>query len=239
METTARNRRGRAAAHSDTIDRLYQLPLEQFTSARNALAKTAGGDAARIKALARPPLPAWAVNQVFWQDRQTYDALLGASNDLRGIHRAILAGKRADTRAATKAHDAAVTAALESALAVLSRRGQRATDQTRQAIVTTLRALPGADPPGRLTRTLQPGGFEMLAGLPIAAARPEKAGAASAYEGSPKGLRYTDPKKAVAQPASQSRSVAQPASQSRSAAQPASQPRSVAQPASQCAHPAQ
>ena len=30
------------------IDRLYQLPLDEFTSARNALAKTSGSDAARI-----------------------------------------------------------------------------------------------------------------------------------------------------------------------------------------------
>jgi hypothetical protein len=48
------------------IDQLYQLPLEEFTSARNALAKDAGADAARVRALTKPPIAAWAVNQLHW-----------------------------------------------------------------------------------------------------------------------------------------------------------------------------
>ena len=47
---------------SDEIDRLYELPLEEFTAARNALAKETG-DAA-LKQLKKPTVPAWAVNQL-------------------------------------------------------------------------------------------------------------------------------------------------------------------------------
>ncbi|MEP6594233.1 MAG: hypothetical protein ABJC51_11100, partial [Acidobacteriota bacterium] len=54
------------------IDRLYQLPPEEFTAARNALAKSAGTEAAAIRQLAKPPLAAWAVNQVYWQQRDLY-----------------------------------------------------------------------------------------------------------------------------------------------------------------------
>jgi hypothetical protein len=62
----------------------------------------------------------------------------------------------------------AVEKALKATLALLAEAGHPVTDATRQSIATTIRALPGPDPAGRLTRTLQPGGFEMLSGLTIA-----------------------------------------------------------------------
>lgn len=150
------------------IDRLYQLPPDAFTAARNALAKTAGPGAAEIRGLVKPPIAAWAVNQIYWKRRDVYDALIEAATALRKTHKAILGGRRSDVREGAKAHDEAIDAALKAALALLREEGHPATDVTRQAVVTTLRALPGNDPPGRLTRTLQPGGFEMLAGLSIA-----------------------------------------------------------------------
>lgn len=157
-----------ASRRLDTeIDRLYQLPPDEFTAARNALAKEAGADRAEIRALVKPPIAAWAVNQVYWQQRDTCDALVAASTELRKAHKAILAGRAADIRDAGKAHDNAVESALKTALTILREHGHPATDATRQAIMTTLRALPGDEPPGRLSRTLQPGGFEMLAGLSL------------------------------------------------------------------------
>jgi hypothetical protein len=151
------------------IDRLYQLAPDAFTAERNALAKTAGPDTPAVKRLVKPPIAAWAVNQVYWRRRDVYDALIKASKELRQAHKAVLSGKKGDVRTAAKAHDAALDAALRAALALLDAEGHPATEATRQAVATTLRALPVDDPPGRLTRTLQPGGFEMLAGLSIAA----------------------------------------------------------------------
>jgi hypothetical protein len=147
------------------IDRLYQLPPDAFTAARNALAKTAGPDAPAVKRLTKPPIAAWAVNQVYWQRRDVYDALVGAATDLRQAHKAILSGRSGDVRAAGKAHESAVDAALKAALSLLEANGHPRTDATRQAIATTLRALPVDEAPGRLATALQPGGFEMLAGL--------------------------------------------------------------------------
>jgi len=161
-----------ASRRIDTeIDRLYQLPPDEFTPARNALARTAGTDAADVRRLSKPPIAAWAVNQVFWKRRDVYDALIDASIELRKIHAAILGGRRADLREASKAHEEALDAALKAALSLLQEESHPATDVTRQALLTTLRALPSEEPPGRLTRTLQPGGFEMLAGLSIAGAK--------------------------------------------------------------------
>ncbi|HYT69047.1 MAG TPA: hypothetical protein VEL51_21670 [Vicinamibacterales bacterium] len=153
------------------IERLYQGPLEDFTAARNALAKTAGKRAAEVRALAKPPAAAWATNQVYWRRRDVYDALIDAAQEVRKAHAAVLAGRGGDVRAAGKEHDARVNAALDAALEILLESGHPPTDATRQAILTTLRALPAAEPAGLLTRTLQPGGFEALAGLSIRGAK--------------------------------------------------------------------
>ena len=151
------------------IDQLYQLPLEEFTSARNALAKDAGADAARVRALTKPPIAAWAVNQLHWRDSDTWNALIEASENARRAHKAVLSGRGGDVRAATSVHEEAADAALKKTLALLADAGHPVTDATRQAIATTIRALPGDEAPGRLTHVLQPGGFEMLAGLSVAA----------------------------------------------------------------------
>jgi hypothetical protein len=151
----------------DDLDRLYQLPLTEFTAARNDLAKRAGARAADVKQLAKPPIAAWAVNQLHWKDRRTYDALIEAADALRATHKSVLSGKRGDLRFAGKEHEDAVEKASKATLAILTASGHPVTDATRHAVSQTLRALPSSDPPGRLTRALQPGGFEMLAGITV------------------------------------------------------------------------
>jgi flagellin-like hook-associated protein FlgL len=159
------------------IDKLYQLPLSEFTPARNALAKEAGPAGADIRSLQKPPVAAWAVNQVYWQRQPEYDALVEAATALRAAHKAVLAGRRADLRAVSKQHEEALEDALKAALAVLKDAGHPVTDATRHTIATTLRGLPAGEPPGRLARVLQPGGFEILAGIPVRAAPPARAAA--------------------------------------------------------------
>jgi len=160
-----------APAIDAEIDRLYQLPPGEFTAARNTLAKTAGKHAADVRRLAKPSLPAWAVNQLYWQRRPDYDALVTASAELRKVHKAILGGRRGDIREATRAHDTAVDQALKATLSLVRDGGHPLTDATRQAIQMTLRALPVDEAPGRLTHARQPGGFEMLTGVSIAPGR--------------------------------------------------------------------
>ena len=149
------------------IEKLYQLPLEDFTAARNALAKGAGKRAAEVRGLTKPPITAWAVNQLYWKRRKQYEALIAAAQDARKAHAAVLAGREGDVRVTGKAHDDRVSEALEAALEVLREAGHPVTDASRQAILTTLRALPADEPAGMLTKALQPGGFEALAGLSI------------------------------------------------------------------------
>jgi hypothetical protein len=148
------------------LDRLYQLPPAQFVAERNAIAKRAGGREAEIRALPKPTLPVWAVNQLHWREPEIYQSLVAKAEDLRSTHKAVLAGRRGDLRAASRAHEEAVEAALKAAVAIAGEGGNAPSDTTRQTIGTTLRGLPAGDPPGRLKQALAPGGFATLAGLP-------------------------------------------------------------------------
>ena len=79
-----------ASSIESEIDRLYQLPLKAFTQERNALIarlREAGAAEAadRVKSLAKPPVSAWAVNQVYWTARRDFDELIDASDRLRAL----------------------------------------------------------------------------------------------------------------------------------------------------------
>jgi len=150
---------------SGELDRLYQLPLAEFTAARNELAKAAGADAAGIRALAKPSVPAWAVNQLYWRERRTYDALVRASERLRAAHTRAIGGKKIDLAALELQHQAAVKKAADAIRAILARSGDPATPATMAAVIDTLQALPGGGTPGHLSRPLAPLGFGALGAL--------------------------------------------------------------------------
>ena len=156
---------------ANDIDELFQLPLAEFTAARNALAKRAGRSGDEISALTKPPVAAWAVNQLYWEQREIYDDLVRASGEMRGAHKAVIEGKRGDLRSAGREHELALEAAVKATLAILEASGNAVTEATKQSVINTLRALPASEPPGRLTQTLSPGGFEMLAGIVAAPAQ--------------------------------------------------------------------
>src|SRR5215203_4101631 len=122
--------------------------------------------------MAKAPVAAWAVNQLFWSRKDDYEALIAASEDMRRTNRAVIEGKRGDLRAAGREHERALETALKATLALMKEAGQPVTDTTRHTILNTLRALPADEAAGRLTHALTPGGFEMLSGItPAKAAR--------------------------------------------------------------------
>jgi len=153
------------------IDELYQLPLDEFTAARNALAKTTGD--ASIRKLEKPGLAAWAVNQLFWHERKLYDEVIKTSGQLRTAYKQMLAGKSADVRAAEVFHNEAMRKAKDAIRAMLESAGNSSADGVMTPITETLDALPTTDPPGRLTKPLRRTGFEALQGVTIAA-KPSK-----------------------------------------------------------------
>src|SRR5262249_56935002 len=79
---------GSRPASQPSIQELYTAPLASFITERNRLAAAlrAGGkgDAAReIARRRRPTVSAWAVNQLYWHERDAFDALLAAAARLR------------------------------------------------------------------------------------------------------------------------------------------------------------
>ena len=161
-------------AKEDEIDRLYQRPLDEFTPARNALAREAGKGAPDIKRLEKPNAAAWAVNQLYWRDRKLYDSLITASEKLRAAYRQQLAGKTSDVKGAETVHRELVKKATQAAREILEA-AANASAPVMEAIRGTLDTLPGAERPGRLTRPIQRTGFEALQGFTVSASpRPIK-----------------------------------------------------------------
>src|SRR5581483_8635405 len=153
-----------------------KLPLNEFTSARNQLAaqlkKSGEADKAEhVKALAKPSISAWVVNQLYWRDRKAFERLLAAGDAFRNAQAAQLAGKAGDVRGPLEARREALAALSKQAAAILRDATHPASPDMMRRITTTLEALatygdsPGAPAPGRLTSDVDPPGFEALAAL--------------------------------------------------------------------------
>ena len=156
------------------IDALFQLPLAEFTAARNALAKHLRNegwtlDAERVKALAKPPAPAWAVNQLYWQDPKAIERLLTLGERVRKAQTGQL--KNADLRALIEEKKQMTMALLTKASAILEEAGHAASPDTMRRVSATLESLAawgdmaGAPEAGRLTADLDPPGFDTLVAL--------------------------------------------------------------------------
>ena len=155
------------AALDTKIDDLYRAPLNDFTGARNALAKSLSGEEAkRVRALAKPTLVPWAVNQVYWHARAAYDRLMKSGERVRKAQIAALEGRSADVRAASEAHRHAIAEAVAEAERLAKSAGSK---PGADALARTFEALSLAterpETSGRLTEALQPAGFEALAGI--------------------------------------------------------------------------
>jgi hypothetical protein len=152
-------------------DELFGLPPEEFVAARDDLSRRLRREgepeaAKQVKALRRPPLSAWAVNQLARGTGEGLGPLLAAGERLRAAHQAALAGEgAAELRAAAKAERDAVAGLVRSAMELLAEAGHPTTDATRDRVAATLHAA-AASPEaaaqvgsGRLTADLDPSGF--------------------------------------------------------------------------------
>ena len=155
----------------DDVDALFKLPLSEFTGARNELAtklKKAGraDDANIVRTLAKPPVSAWAVNQLYWNHREEFDRLLETGQRFR---EASATARIADIRVWLDARSEALTRLSDLAAEVLRDGGHNPSPDTIHRITTTLEALSStaseATTPGRLTQDVSPLGFESFAGL--------------------------------------------------------------------------
>ncbi len=162
------------------IDALFQLPLGEFTAARNALASQLKKDgrhaeATEVKALTKPSASAWVVNQLFWRHRKLFDRLLESGDRLRRAHAERLTGHAA--RDPVTERREAVAELATRAADLLKEAGHGGTRDLIRRVTSTLDALssygslPNAPAAGRLTDDLEPPGFEAALGLMPAAGK--------------------------------------------------------------------
>ena len=150
----------------EELDRLYALPLNEFTAARDELAKRLRADGERdladeVKGLRKPTVAVWLVNQLAREREMDVKRLLKAGEALgkaqasaKGFAEARSDEQHALGRLASAAREAGVgPQAADRAIQTL--RAASLTDEGRDLLKR-----------GRLTEELEPPGFEALVGMP-------------------------------------------------------------------------
>ena len=174
----------------DEIDALFTLPLAEFTSMRNTLAsrlKKEGrpDEADRVKLLAKPPVSAWAVNQLYWNHRDEFEQLMATGKRFHAAQASRSAAKAANMRDSLDARRQALVELSGLATELLQDAGHNPSQDTLRRITTTLEALsayallPNGPTPGRLTQDVDPPSFELLASLISGDATPAPVGASA------------------------------------------------------------
>lgn len=172
-----------AGSVPDEADELYGLPLEEFTAARNRLAKELAGAgdrdvAGRVRRLRKPTRAAWALNRAARTDPGLMSRFLTTASELAEAQERLLgSGDREAFAAALAGHRAALEELLAAVWTELGEGGAAAGAMLERAR-TTLEAT-GGDArlrdelaAGRLTREHEAVGFGALASVevPVAAA---------------------------------------------------------------------
>lgn len=145
----------------DELDRLYELPAEEFTAARNALAKSRP----EVKGLKRPSQAAWIVNQLARRRRGELEELVAAGRQLRQAQ-----ARGADMTAALREEREALNALVAEA----EKLGAH-TDTIAGRVRETLQAAAADDEAaervleGRLEKELEAPGFAPLLAAAAAA----------------------------------------------------------------------
>lgn len=160
----------------DEIDALFTLPLAEFTSVRNTLAarlkkEKRTDEAERVKLLGKPPISAWAVNQLYWNYRDEFEQLIATGKRFHSAQASRSAAKVANMRDSLEARRQALVGLSELATELLQDAGHNPSQDTLRRVTTTLEALsayallPDGPTPGRLTQDVDPPSFELLASL--------------------------------------------------------------------------
>jgi hypothetical protein len=158
------------------IDRLYALDLAAFTAARDGLARELRKadrreEGEQVKALRKPTLSAWTINQLARHERRAVDLLLDAGHRLRDAQQGLLAGADAGgLDEAQRTEQAALAELCKAAARILGEAG-RGNETTLNRVMEKLRVAAVSSEGrellarGRLTGDLEATGFELLVPL--------------------------------------------------------------------------
>ena len=176
----------RESQNVGVADDLYALPPGEFTRARDERAKALRKEGKReeadaVKALRKPTVAAWALNQLARERPKEVKRLVAAGEELRAAQDELLAGgdRKAFQGAAAREREE-VAKLSDAAVELVSEAGERATPALREKIAETLHAAALDEETaeelrtGRLVREREAiGGF---GGMTAAAPRPAKKG---------------------------------------------------------------
>ncbi|HEY5935752.1 MAG TPA: hypothetical protein VIU61_13985 [Kofleriaceae bacterium] len=174
------------ASYDEAVAELYQAPHATFVTERKRLAgelKAAGDKAGATKLgkLPRPPISAWAVNQLWWHARDAFEAMLESAERLRE-----------GNLAASAEHREAIAKLRARAASLLADAGNAAAESTLRRVTTTLAAIAATggfdpDPPGALGADRDPPGFEAIgiAAEPVERTRPAPPARAATNDNEP------------------------------------------------------
>jgi hypothetical protein len=167
------------------VDALYALPPDEFVAARDGLVKRLRAEQRRddadvVKALRRPSMAAWAVNQLARRHPDAVDQLVAAGGQLGAAQRRALSGvKDAGIQQAAAARRQSVEELWRLAESILAEQGSSPAAQ-RQPVVETLEAASVTEEAaeavraGRLTNPLPaPSDFGAVSGFAVVAGEPE------------------------------------------------------------------
>lgn len=127
------------------IDRLYGLPLDEFVRERDELARSLGreghrDEAARVKALRKPTVGAWALNQAVRRRRVETDALLATGRRLRAAHEDLMSGGDPAVLRETMEEERSLTTALADCAEAIASETGKSGPALRDRVRATLHA---------------------------------------------------------------------------------------------------
>src|SRR5215213_1097882 len=127
------------------IDRLYAGPLDEFVTERDKLARslTRSGDreaGASVKALRKPTVGAWALNQAVRRRRAETEALLATGERLREAHEELLTGGDAAVLRETMEEERSLTSALADCAEAIASETGKSGPALRDRVRATLHA---------------------------------------------------------------------------------------------------
>ncbi len=156
----------------EELDRLYALPLNEFTAARDEVAKRLRGEDEReladeVKRLRKPSVAVWLVNRLAREREVDVKRLLKAGEALAKAQAAPTRESFAEARR-DEQHALERLAAAARELAGQEGVGAAAADRATQTLRAASLTPEGRDllRQGRLTEELEPPGFEALTGMP-------------------------------------------------------------------------
>ena len=157
----------------DELDRLYALPLNEFTDARDEIAKRLRAEGEReladeVKQLRKPTVAVWLVNRLAHEREVDLKRLLKAGEALPEAQ----ASGNAEAFSKARSDEQHALERLAAGARELARQegiGAAAADRATQTLRAASLTPEGREllKRGRLTEELEPPGFEALAGMPV------------------------------------------------------------------------